>query len=107
MTNRLYFKYDNRLGIQLPHLEKDWQHYTHEEHVIMVTEWEMIRGFIPDRIMTFEAVINEKQREMNEEVDFLKCCILNSEIADYASRINDLHLWFRLNQDIALSKNHA
>ena len=107
MLLNVFFRFDTRLGIPLPNLTAEWAHYSRPEREAMVGEWEHIRGIIPDRIKAFEAIINEKQALLQAEEDFLVCCRLNSEVADYASRINDLHLWFRLNQDVAVEKIHA
>ncbi len=53
---------------------------------------------IPDRIKELEHYINAKQHHLNNEEDFEISCKLNSEIADLASIINDLWLWYRLTQ---------
>jgi len=37
---------------------------------------------------------------------FREAVRLNSEIADYASRINDLHLLFRIDQQVEAGKQH-
>lgn len=102
-----YFTYSIRLGIDLPVLAKDWASYTLEEREMIITNWEQIRGQIPNRIKAFEAIIEEKQQQLNHEPDFAVCCALNAEIAEYASRINDLHIWFRLNENVSVNKNHG
>ncbi|UJF31614.1 hypothetical protein [Paenibacillus hexagrammi] len=94
-----YFRYDERLGIEIPDLENEWESYTSEERSQILLRWEQIRGYIPDRIHKLEAVIIGKQNQLDQEDDFPTSCRLNSEIADTASTINDLHLWFRVNQD--------
>jgi len=60
----------------------------------------MIRGSIPDHIMRFEAKIRIKQQQLFEEDDFVQSCQINEDIADLASRINDLNIWFRTHQDL-------
>ncbi|WP_241737775.1 hypothetical protein [Anoxybacillus flavithermus] len=95
-----HFIYDERLGIRLPHLEKEWDMYTKEEQAEILLEWETIRGKIPDRIIELEQQINEKQRQLGEENDFALSCMLNSEIASLASMINDLWIWYRMNQTV-------
>lgn len=62
-------------------------------------EWEEIRATIPDQIQRVEAVIIEKTRQMSEEENFARSCELNSEIHELASVINDLNIWFRVQQD--------
>ncbi|MEB3100259.1 hypothetical protein [Ferviditalea candida] len=100
------FVQNERLGIRLPELDREWEDYPLEERAAILVQWEQIRGTIPDRIKELETRIAGKQDRMNEEPDFVKCCELNSEIAELASCINDLHIWFRLNQELT-SKRHS
>lgn len=102
-----FFMFDARLGIHVPHITKDWEQYSMPDREAVVTQWEQIRGSIPEKIKEFEAIINAKQLLMNEAEDFVNCCRLNAEIAEMASRINDLHLWFRANQDVSDTKAHT
>ncbi len=100
------FKYDERLNIELPQLQLEWSVYSSKEREAIVTRWEYIRGTIPDKIKCFEQLINIKQEQLNKESHFPTSCSLNWEIAELASRINDLHLWFRKNQEIDEGKSH-
>jgi|SRR5690554_7943168 len=100
------FVYDKRLQISIPRLHQAWEKYNEVERAEILDKWEMMRGRIPDQIKSFEAVINRKQGELNEEDNFKQSCAINSQIAEYASRINDLHLWYRLNQDFSADKSH-
>lgn len=100
------FSYDDRLGIWLPHLTQDWQRYDVAQRQAIVAAWELVRGGIPERIIQFERLINEKQGLVFEVEDFETCCQLNLQIADYASRINDLHIWYRINQDVEARNHH-
>jgi hypothetical protein len=101
----MYFKLDERLQIEIPHLQKDWDEYSDDEQQHILLKWEGIRGKIPDRIFALENTINEKQAKLSNETDFQASCILNSEISNLASMINDLWLWYRTNQDIS-DKRH-
>jgi len=101
-----FFALDERLGIPLPQLQKDFDEYTKSEQTEMLLRWEQIRGTIPERIKQIERVIIAKQDELSVENNFVRSCRLNSEIADLASAINDLHLWFRVNQDITAERMH-
>lgn len=96
-----YFSFDERLGIFLPNLLLDWEDYSHEQQQAILTEWECMRGNIPDRIKRLEFSINYKQEQLNNEADFVMSCKLNSEIAELASIINDLWIWFRSNQQVS------
>src|SRR4051794_37236830 len=95
-----YFIHNERLGIHLPALDLTWDLFPHDIQQSILMHWEQIRGRIPDRIATLETMINMKQAQLSDESDFKLSCQLNSEIAELASIINDLWLWFRTSQDI-------
>ncbi|MBO8163202.1 MAG: hypothetical protein H0Z34_05675 [Brevibacillus sp.] len=80
-------------------LYHDWEAYTAEERAQMLLIWEEIRAKIPDRVKELEGIIADKQQQLAREEDFARCCQLNSEIAELASIINDLNIWFRVQQD--------
>ncbi|MNI05098.1 hypothetical protein D3C73_580420 [compost metagenome] len=101
-----FFQYDERLGIELPVLEHEWESYSPEERSELLLAWEQIRGTIPDRIYKLEAVIIRKQNQLNHEDDFPVSCQLNSEIAELAGTINELNLWFRVNQELEVKNHH-
>lgn len=103
---RYTFLYNERLDIDLPHLSDEWDAYSHEDRAEIVARWEHIRGAIPDKIKKLEQQINIKQAKLNEEENFALSCELNSQIADLASRINDLYVWFRINQQVDVGKTH-
>jgi hypothetical protein len=96
---RYQFIHDERLGIPLPNLYLDWDDYTSEERADILLEWETIRAAIPNRILHLEAIIIEKTQQMSEEDNFIRSCDLNCEIHELASLINDLNIWFRIQQD--------
>jgi hypothetical protein len=93
-----HFSYDPRLGIHIPVLTVEWNQYSKETQEEILLRWERIRGSIPDRIFDLEQEINHKQSLLSDENDFIISCQLNSEIAELASIINDLWLWYRANQ---------
>lgn len=95
-----FFEYSERLGIQVPYLEKHWEDYDYHTQQQILFYWEKIRGHIPDRIKEIEKTINEKQARLEIEEDFEVTCRLNSEIAEHASIINDLWIWYRTDQEI-------
>jgi len=96
---RYAFIHDERLGISLPSIPLEWEEYTSEERADILLAWEEVRATIPDRIIQVEAVIIEKTRQLSEEENFIRSCELNSEIHELASLINDLNIWFRVQQD--------
>ncbi|WP_062199194.1 hypothetical protein [Massilibacterium senegalense] len=93
---------DVRLGIALPELNTEWENLSIQTQEQLLAKWEDIRGSIPDRIFELEVIINKKQAELDNEEDFESSCRLNWEIADLASTINDLWLWFRANNNISV-----
>ncbi|WP_209122100.1 hypothetical protein [Alkalihalobacillus sp. BA299] len=94
------FIYDERLGIELPFFYKDWDEYTFSTQTEILLRWERIRGNIPDRIADLEILINKKQAALSNEDNFQLSCELNSEISELASIINDLWIWYRINQNV-------
>lgn len=95
------FMLDDRLGIPLPNLTKTWEDYSIREQQDIIVSWESIRGRIPDRIAELETMINSKLHELGEENNFDRSCTLNSEISELASIINELWLWYRMNQNVS------
>ncbi|WLD92368.1 hypothetical protein [Alkalihalobacillus sp. AL-G] len=100
------FVYDNRLGIKLPELEDTWEDYSKYTQESILSKWESIRGTIPDRIKDIEEEINNKQEQLNAEENFERSCQLNSDIADLASVINDLWIWYRTQNHVSLKVHH-
>ncbi|MEW9051740.1 MAG: hypothetical protein AB2392_11340 [Neobacillus sp.] len=96
-----HFSFDQRLGIPIPDLQLDWHTYDEKTQNKILFDWEKIRGSIPDRIAELEQTINEKQAQLSIETNFPRSCELNSEIAELASIINDLWLWYRANQTLS------
>ncbi|MDQ0220060.1 hypothetical protein ELQ35_20150 [Peribacillus cavernae] len=99
------FSVDERLGIPVPIFTKEWSEYGEAEQQEILLLWENIRGSIPDRIKELEKLINIKQDQLSDESDFAISCQLNSEIANLASAIVDLWLWYRVNQGITEKKH--
>jgi hypothetical protein len=96
-----HFYFDERLGIPVPDLRVEWDEYSKEVQQYILLHWEQIRGSIPDRIAELEQEINRKQDKLSDENDFPRSCRLNTEIADLASIINDLWLWYRADQTVS------
>ncbi|MFJ5715936.1 hypothetical protein [Neobacillus sp. NPDC093127] len=96
-----HFSFDQRLGIFLPDMTEEWDDYSKDTQQEILFNWEKIRGSIPDRIFELENEINHKQAQLSDENNFARSCQLNSEIAELASIINDLWLWYRANQTIS------
>ncbi|MFB0829767.1 hypothetical protein ACEU2D_09050 [Brevibacillus laterosporus] len=104
---RYEFKHEERLGILIPFLYLEWEEYDPAERADILLQWEEIRSRIPDRVIALEAVINQKQAVLYQEEDFERSCELNSEIAELASTINDLNIWFRIQQDFEPTEIHG
>ncbi|MEQ6388690.1 hypothetical protein RZN22_05115 [Bacillaceae bacterium S4-13-58] len=93
-----YFTFNDRLRIDLPDLPRPWESFTRREQEKILGKWEEIRGEIPDRISEIEEKIKEKQQDLYNEENFEMSCLLNSEISELASQINDLWIWFRTSE---------
>lgn len=96
-----HFSFNQRLGIHLPNLTDEWDEYSIETQHGILFQWEQVRGAIPDRIFELEDKINQKQAQLSNESDFPRSCELNSEIAELASIINDLWIWYRTDQSVS------
>jgi hypothetical protein len=94
-----FFSYNSRLGIHLPRASKDWPSYSPEEQEIILLEWERVRGMIPDRIQEIEEEIERLQAKLAQEDNFDRSCMINGEISERASEINDLWIWYRNTPD--------
>lgn len=103
--NTQFFLYNNRLNIYVPNNHVQWDLLDNDAQQDILLQWENIRGNIPDRIHDLENMINLKQEQLNKEENFDISCSLNTEIAELASIINDLWLWYRTQQDVS-SKTH-
>jgi len=103
--NTHFFLYNARLSIYVPNNQIQWDLLSNDEQQNILLQWENIRGNIPDRIHDLENIINLKQEQLNKEEDFAVSCSLNTEIAELASIINDLWLWYRTQQDVS-AKTH-
>ncbi|TCT24961.1 hypothetical protein EDD68_10428 [Melghiribacillus thermohalophilus] len=93
-----------RLNIPVPDLEKDWNEYTKEEQEYILGEWEKIRGMIPDRIKQLERQIEQKQDQLNHEMNFGISCRLNDEISELASMINELWILYRSSERLTVKQ---
>lgn len=102
------FQYSDRHGIMIPCLANDWDELTWVHQTAILAKWEMIRGNIPEHILRFEEKIRIRQQQLFDEDDFTESCKINGDIADLASRINDLHIYFRTQQDLdGEAKKHS
>lgn len=101
-----HFALSERLGIPTPDLKREWDEFSIREQSEILYYWETVRGRIPDRIFALEREIVALQRQLDNEECFDTVCALTWDIADRASRINDLHIYFRLNQDVAMKAHH-
>lgn len=102
------FEWSERLGIAVPALRQDWESLSLERQEAVLQRWEIIRGTIPDHVKRFEESIKVKQDDLSLEENFDVSCRLNGDIAELASRINDLNIWFRTQQDLeADGKRHG
>lgn len=101
-----HFTYDALLGIPIPALKKEWAEFTAQEQAEILFFWETVRGNIPNRMVELEREITMLQSKSDAEENFETVCELTWQIAELASRIHDLNIYFRLNQDVAVKAHH-
>ncbi|WP_096202685.1 hypothetical protein [Bacillus sp. FJAT-45350] len=94
------FLYNDRLGISIPVLHNEWDDIETDTQAKIIFQWEQIRGQIPERISNIETIINRKQEQLYNEDNFQRSCELNREIAEHASIINDLWIWYRKSEEV-------
>ncbi|RKL66724.1 hypothetical protein CR203_12855 [Salipaludibacillus neizhouensis] len=97
------FTFNTRLGINLPDLNKKWEDLDITAQGDILAKWEQYRGNIPDRIKDIEMQINDLQDQLYRESNFTRSCELNSDIAELASIINDLWIWYRTGDEVQVS----
>ncbi len=102
-----HFAFDDRLGMKVPQLMREWSEYTVTERERILEDWETLRGGIPALITRFENEINDRHERLQAVDDWNESVELLSEINDYASRINDLNILFRTQPDIELESDDA
>ncbi|WP_088103821.1 hypothetical protein [Halalkalibacter urbisdiaboli] len=99
------FIYNKRLGISLPQLYVNWEDLDTDSQARILAEWEIIRGQIPDKVKKVEETINHTLAALTTESDFERSCELNLEMAELASIINDLWIWFRVDPTVSSVRN--
>lgn len=95
------FRRDERLGIDLPDFQEPFEELSLEDQEDIIIRWETIRARIPEQIMRFEHVIEDILDSVHREEDWDTIAAYFTEIADYASRINELNTWRRVDQGLA------
>lgn len=101
------FQYNDRLKIELPTFYVEWEELSTKEQYEVIRRWEQTRAQIPDLIKEFERMVQERELQLQIEDDNPTFIQLSKEITDYASRIIDLNLWFRTDEEVASSKIHS
>ncbi|MDT8859394.1 hypothetical protein N0O92_04045 [Alkalihalobacillus sp. MEB130] len=96
----IIFNYDSRLGLSLPVISVSWTDLDKDSQEDVLAKWETIRGTIPDRVKAIERKIDVVHSQLTVEEDFERSCELNLEMAELASIINDLWIWFRTTPSI-------
>lgn len=91
-----FFSLDSRLGIELPDLSVQFEDLPEDAQENIIADWETIRARIPEQIMKFEQTIEDLLQQVHEEDDWDIIAALFADISDYASRINELNTWRRV-----------
>lgn len=94
------FRRDPRLGIDLPDFVVPFEEMSVSDQEDVLIRWETIRARIPDQIMRFEQVIGDILTAVHHEEDWDVIAAYFTEISDYASRINELNTWRRVDQSL-------
>ncbi|MBM7096441.1 hypothetical protein JSY36_11860 [Bacillus sp. H-16] len=97
------FVFDERLDIEVPKVYTAWNHLDAGTQEEILTRWERSRGQIPDRIKELDQEIEKKQQLLYNEDDFEKSCRINEDIAELASIINDLWIWYRSTEAVTIT----
>jgi hypothetical protein len=92
----VYFRFDPRLGIDVPSHDLEFEHLSPSEQETVLLHWEGVRAHIPDRILEYEHHIEDLLAKVHQEEDWDTIAALFVEISDYASRINELNTWRRI-----------
>ncbi|WP_067923129.1 hypothetical protein [Alicyclobacillus shizuokensis] len=110
----MYFRYDDRLQIELPHFPAPFPSLPPDVQEEVLVTWERIRAHIPERIIELEHRIEQVLEKVHHEEDWDIIAAHFQQISDYASRINELNTWRRVDpslpayfsEDIPLSSEH-
>ncbi len=95
------FKFDEKLGINIPIFEKEWEEFSVQEQLKIIQVWEKERASIPDRIKELEKKIDQLQ-ELMYEIEFNEFIKIHEEIVDMASAINSLNIWYRTEGELTI-----
>jgi hypothetical protein len=90
------FQLDTRLGIELPEFSVPYEEMSPATQEQILIKWEVIRARIPDQIMKFEQHIEQLLALIHEEENWDVIVAHFADISDYASRVNELNMWRRV-----------
>lgn len=94
------FRHDPRLGIDLPDFPVPFEEMSAAEQEDILVQWESIRARIPEQIMRFERIIEDLLEAVHSEEDWDVIAAHFADISDYASRINELNMWRRVDPSL-------
>jgi predicted DNA-binding protein YlxM (UPF0122 family) len=92
------FRYDRKLGISVPDLQRYWEDFSLAEQAEILKQWEEHRSDIPARIKEIEREIEKKQTALSTEEDFAASCRINDDITELANIIHQLNIWYGIQQ---------
>lgn len=96
------FQQNERLGIPLPEFIIPFEEHPRSIQEQILAEWESIRAIIPDQILAFEIEIEQRLKTIGEEDNWDTVVELFNEISEFASRINELNLWQRIDPSLTV-----
>ncbi|MCL6631017.1 MAG: hypothetical protein K6T63_00155 [Alicyclobacillus herbarius] len=97
----MYFRYDDRLQIELPHFPVPFASLPPEVQEEVLVTWEKIRARIPERILDLEQRIEHVLQQVHHEEDWNTIAGYFQQISDYASRITELNTWRRVDPSLS------
>ncbi|QQE77397.1 hypothetical protein [Alicyclobacillus sp. SO9] len=96
----MYFKKNSRLLIELPDFATPFERMSSLQQEEVLVEWARIKAQIPDKIKYFEDQIRDLLDDIHHEENWDVITNHFQQITDYASRINELNLWSRVDPDL-------
>lgn len=96
----MYFKRSARLRIELPDFPAPFEEMPRSEQEEILLEWARIKAQIPDQVKYFEKEIGVLLDDIHHEENWDIVTKHFQQITDYASRINELNLWARVDPDL-------
>jgi hypothetical protein len=97
---RPYFRFNRRLGIELPDPDMPFENLPRDEQEAVLMHWETLKPAIANRIRDFERRIEDLLFQIHLEDDWDAVVQHFDKITEYASCINELNSWLRVDPQL-------